>query len=375
MIIGRNQKARNYQIKSLITIVTLIHILGNKLIQIDGLLIRRSTAIENSPSGNYAPSWVNCPNNFTNLIGEKESNYVRTKTIKSIPLWKSYLSRAELTDFDLNSFLSINNPIQGETLPNIGLAISGGGIRALIGCAGILNGFDNRNQQANEAGTGGILQLSNYITGLSGGSWLVGSWATSDFPTFTELNQTVWNLTEDNGYISWNSIKRYPKAIKQAKSKSKAGFPASLVDLQAYILSHHLIIPDPTGPFTEKGLNKRPSFFGCYEPLAPLVIYFPNYFVLANTKMATMKADYTVSEINGFFENSFAIATQISSQSTNSNGFVVDDYLNPMFDRIGSIPKTQWKTCLACALIDRQILRNHKNRTPQCHACFEKYCS
>lgn len=61
--------------------------------------------------------------------------------------------------------------------------------------------------------------------------------ATSDFPTFTDLNRTIWNLTEKNSYTSWNSMKRYPEAIKQAKHKSRAGFTASLVEFSFEIPS------------------------------------------------------------------------------------------------------------------------------------------
>lgn len=46
-----------------------------------------------------------------------------------------------------------------NALPNIAIAVSGGGLRALLGSAGILNGLDLRNPQAKQAGTGGILQL------------------------------------------------------------------------------------------------------------------------------------------------------------------------------------------------------------------------
>lgn len=105
--------------------------------------------------------------NQKHFVGEQESRYIATKSAKSIPAWRSYLSRAELTDFEIDSFIP-SQGIPGVTLPNIGLAISGGGIRALLGCAGVLNAFDDRNEQANQAGTGGILQLANYITGLSG---------------------------------------------------------------------------------------------------------------------------------------------------------------------------------------------------------------
>ncbi|KAH9455052.1 hypothetical protein Pst134EA_022528 [Puccinia striiformis f. sp. tritici] len=214
---------------------------------------RRDLAIEASPSGGYEPIKVQCPHNFTvrvagsdsDFLGDKESDYISTKTLKSVKLWEDYLRVINLTDFDIRNFTSITKDGQsiraGEDLPNIGIAMSGGGIRALIGGAGILDALDNRNPDAVGAGTGGILQLTNYITGLSGGSWLIGSWATSNFPTFTSLNQTLWRLTESSSYTGWNSVKRYPKAIQQAKRKHKSGFPISLVDVESYILSRHLI--------------------------------------------------------------------------------------------------------------------------------------
>lgn len=98
-------------------------------------------------------------------MGPKEAEYVALKSDKSINAWKSYLSRAELSDLDLSL---PSTGIPGVTLPNVALAISGGGIRALLGSAGVLNALDDRNEQANAAGTGGILQIANYITGLSG---------------------------------------------------------------------------------------------------------------------------------------------------------------------------------------------------------------
>ncbi|EHS63358.1 uncharacterized protein PGTG_21534 [Puccinia graminis f. sp. tritici CRL 75-36-700-3] len=573
---------------------------------------RRDLAIEASPSGGYEPIVVRCPANFTirvagtdsDFLGQKEADYIAQKAAKSTDLWQTYLAGVGLADFDLANFTT-SNPVAGETVPNIGIAMSGGGIRALIGGAGILDAFDNRNPEAVNAGTGGILQLANYITGLSGGSWLLGSWATSNFPRFTALNQTVWRLTEPSSYTSWNSVKRYPKAISQAKRKSKSGFPTSLVDVQSYILSRHLIndthhgskvlfssirntteylnrqapfpillctsrvngvseinsdtpiyefnpeefgvchptlkafipledlgsrmeagkparedscvqgfdnagfvigassnvlsqpgfrkfswknilpeaydkitnhiydeaivpnpfyhmgmgpingsgyperesknlyladggwggeilpfwpllqpdrkldaiiaidfsadgpsmyhgaypngtslfntykktqedayknihfpkIPEIDGPFTEKGLAKKPSFFGCHDQLAPIVIYLPNYFVVTDTNQATMKAEYSQGEIDAFFKNSFAIATQ-TRPGKESNSFQYDnDSIQTLLGRAGPITHTRWKECLACALVDRQVTRNKMQRSPQCQRCFAKYCA
>lgn len=57
--------------------------------------------------------------------------------------------------------------IAGETIPNVAFALSGGGNRALLYSASLLDAFDSRNPEAMKAKTGGILQLSNYATGLS----------------------------------------------------------------------------------------------------------------------------------------------------------------------------------------------------------------
>lgn len=56
----------------------------------------------------------------------------------------------------------------GDTLPNFGLSLSGGGGRALCLSGSILEAFDSRNPRADAAKVGGILQLSNYAVGVSG---------------------------------------------------------------------------------------------------------------------------------------------------------------------------------------------------------------
>lgn len=59
---------------------------------------------------------------------------------------------------------------------------------------------------------------------------------------------------------------------------------------------HPLRIPDYRHEFTALGLHQRPSFFGCYDKTdVPLVIYFPNYYMVAATDFMTVQASYTVS--------------------------------------------------------------------------------
>ncbi len=85
------------------------------------------------------------------------------------------LGRLNITGFDASSYIS-NHTKNISALPNIGIAFSGGGYRALLNGAGALQAFDNREANGTAPGhLGGLLQASTYVAGLSGGSWLVGS--------------------------------------------------------------------------------------------------------------------------------------------------------------------------------------------------------
>ncbi|KAH9452286.1 hypothetical protein Pst134EB_016242 [Puccinia striiformis f. sp. tritici] len=146
-----------------------------------------------------------------------------------------------LEDFEVKEFLckaKKNGGKAGETLPNLGFSLSGGGARALSVTASILDAFDSRNEKAKEAKVGGILQLANYAAGVSGSSWLLGSWATSNFPRITTLD---WKLDEENDLWDWNVAKHYLKVYKIVKQKKKAGFPVGIVDAWAVLLNRHFI--------------------------------------------------------------------------------------------------------------------------------------
>ena len=85
-----------------------------------------------------------------------------------------------------------------SNLPKIAITASGGGYHAMVHSAALLNAFDAHN--ASSVAQGLILQLATYITGLSGGSWLVGLLAVNDFPTIFKLRD-VWSLKENIVHI------------------------------------------------------------------------------------------------------------------------------------------------------------------------------
>ena len=72
----------------------------------------------------------------------------------------------------------------------------------------------------------GFLQTNTYISGLSGGSWLVGPVAVHDFATVDTLRNDYWHL-QDNlvappGLV--NKTILYTELYDQVKQKSDAGF-------------------------------------------------------------------------------------------------------------------------------------------------------
>ena len=62
----------------------------------------------------------------------------------------------------------------------------------------------------------GFLQTNTYITGLSGGSWLIGGVAVHDFATIDTLRNDYWHL-QDN-LVAPSGL------ANQVRQKSDAGF-------------------------------------------------------------------------------------------------------------------------------------------------------
>lgn len=111
---------------------------------------------------------------------------------------RDLLKRLAIPDFNVDSYLSgaENN---SHAVPNVGLAFSGGGYRAMLCGAGQLAALDSRSTGSDADGNlGGLLQSATYISGLSGGAWLLGSLYTNNFTTVEQnLNSgAVWQFQD-----------------------------------------------------------------------------------------------------------------------------------------------------------------------------------
>jgi lysophospholipase len=144
-------------------------------------------AVQNAPDG-YVPESVRCPSdrptirNGTNL-SKQEKDWVQKRRNETIPHIRDLLKRINIPDFDSEEYLK-DVESNATALPNIGLAVSGGGYRALLNGAGALAAWDARSVESDAKGNlGGLLQSATYFSGLSGGAWLVGSIYTNNFTT------------------------------------------------------------------------------------------------------------------------------------------------------------------------------------------------
>ncbi|KAF7979185.1 hypothetical protein HWV62_43467 [Athelia sp. TMB] len=263
----------------------------------------RDGAIRDSPCGSYAPCEVTCPAGLqvrqttrTGPMNPQEAAYVAAKAAASKSMWSTYLANANITDFNITSFIPTGSPVPGVTLPNVAMAVSGGGFRAMLTGGGILSGFDNRNSSAVAAGTGGILQLANYAAGLSGGAWCIGSWALADFPTFADM-LSVWDLAENALFPKKDDPNLYLDAATSLLAKAAAGFPVASVDPYGRLISYHVFddLDNPTGPGSTTLFSSIQNVTQFANSAAPFPIIYSTGRELfqANITIANPNYEYT----------------------------------------------------------------------------------
>lgn len=216
----------------------------------------------------YTPVAGACPQDFAlvrmagsspanQTLSTSEASYVQARRSRVIPqAWKKYLANVEATNVTLPSYVSSILSGPSSQAPNFGIATSGGGYRAAIFGAGVLNALDGRNASSNSAGTGGLLQTATYLAGLSGGSWFLTSLAQANFPTIQELifgypNPTVAN----NSWGGWNAeysilapssdpitdTEYLTNLVEELQGKYDAGYVVTFADLWARTLARHFV--------------------------------------------------------------------------------------------------------------------------------------
>ncbi|KAK6197941.1 lysophospholipase [Scheffersomyces amazonensis] len=246
-----------------------------------------ASILASSPTGGYAPGSVTCPSGSLTRkaigLSPKEVSWVEGRKTNTNAALATFLENANLTDFDVQDFLSSNSP-------TIGLAFSGGGYRAMLTGAGELAALDSRTNSANN-GLKGLLQASTYISGLSGGSWLVGSIALNDFISVDQIlsENVLWDLDSsildpDGANVIYDSA-YWATISAEIAAKQLAGFKVTITDLWARTLSYQLLTqsnPNDGASLTFSDISTFDSFTSQQFPF-PIIVSdgrSPNTLVL-----------------------------------------------------------------------------------------------
>lgn len=196
-----------------------------------------SRALPNAPNG-YAPVHVACPEERPRIrsastLSSEETSWLETRRKKTVPALKEFFGRVDINDFDASGYIE-SHAGNSSSLPNIGIAISGGGFDAFMNGAGALKAFDNRTEGATAKGQlGGLLQSATYVAALSGGSWLLASVFVNNFTAVSTLQENLWDFTSQNvlvGPASMSAVQFWGNITAQVKAKEEAGFVTSSPD-------------------------------------------------------------------------------------------------------------------------------------------------
>ncbi|KAE8344174.1 hypothetical protein BDV24DRAFT_127530 [Aspergillus arachidicola] len=316
---------------------------GERIERIDRTVLER--ALPNAPDG-YVPSNVSCPANRPTVrsassgLSSNETSWLKTRREKTQSAMKDFFNHVTIKDFDAVQYLD-NHSSNTSNLPNIGIAVSGGGYRALMNGAGAIKAFDSRTENSTATGQlGGLLQSATYLAGLSGGGWLVGSIYINNFTTISALQTheagAVWQFQNsifegpDGDSIQILDTATYYKHIYDAvQDKKDAGYETSITDYWGRALSYQLINATDGGPsYTWSSIALTDTFKQADMPMPLLVAdgRYPDELVVSSNA--------TVYEFNPWEFGTFDPTVY---------GFVPLEYVGSRFDG-GSIPNNE--TCV-----------------------------
>jgi lysophospholipase len=250
-------------------------------------LIISPRARPDAPSGSYAPAEVPCPKEKPTIrradaLSKKETDWLAKRRPLTVDPMIEFLKRIDIEGFDAEAY--IKKVAKGvKDLPNIGIAVSGGGYRALMNGAGFVAAADSRTGgSTDEGGIGGLLQASTYLAGLSGGGWLVSSIYSNNFTAVEALrdgkeDSSIWRF--DNSIFDGPDMKgifdtpRYWADVAgQVSDKGDAGFETSITDYWGRALAYQLVDAPEGGPaYTFSSIAEDEEFSNARAPFPILV--------------------------------------------------------------------------------------------------------
>ena len=135
----------------------------------------------------------------------------------------------------------VNSSFSTANLPNVALTTSGGGLRSLLIGAGVIQAFDGRDSNS---AVSGLYQGLTYQAGLSGGGWLLSSFAGNNYPTISSLETNLWITAFQDTLLDPANLAvggAYAQISADIVAKQAAGFPPTIVDPYGRLLSYQLL--------------------------------------------------------------------------------------------------------------------------------------
>jgi lysophospholipase len=250
-------------------------------------LIIHPRARPDGPSGSYAPAEVPCPDQKPTIrlaseLSKSETDWLAKRRPLTVQPMIDFLKRANIDGFDAEAYI---NRVAADVkdLPNIGIAVSGGGYRALMNGAGFVAAADSRTPgSTGTGGIGGLLQASTYLAGLSGGGWLVSSIYANNFSTVESLRNgregsSIWKFADSifNGPDLpgiFDTARYWADIADQVSDKKDAGFETSITDYWGRALAYQLIDAPDGGPsYTFSSIADDEEFSNARAPFPILV--------------------------------------------------------------------------------------------------------
>ncbi|KAI8996224.1 lysophospholipase [Trametes punicea] len=309
----------------------------------------RLVLAQTSAAQRYAPTLQPCPQGISlvrevgsasqkQTLSQDEQHYMQGRTSLVLPsAWAAYYSNVlKGTSLPLPAYVEEALSLQQQhALPRLGIATSGGGLRAALFGAGVLSVLDGRNQTSSDRGTGGLLQGAKYLAGLSGGSWLVLSLSQTDFPMLPDLVfGTSQSGSGDSRFGGWiteidllqpgnnaSATAAFLNTLFQEVSlKWAERFPVTVTDIWGRSLARHFVNGTTAGDFFDTDLPHgagitlssvaEVSSFRSYQQPFPIVLAdsitgHPNASVIINETGVVIPLVNPIYEFNVYETGSF----------------------------------------------------------------------
>lgn len=181
-----------------------------------------ASALISAAAASYAPTSVTCPTSTTLVreatgLSSAESAYIEDRDVKASAALEAWLEGTG-AGFDTSD------------LPRLALASSGGGWRASLVGAGVVQALDSRDS---DTSVSGLYQALSYHSALSGGGWLLGSMAAYNWATISTITADEWYTTFEYGLElpgGADVVVAEAEIDVDIAEKLAAGFTTSIVD-------------------------------------------------------------------------------------------------------------------------------------------------